>query len=76
MASEPKQLTAVEGIKASSDALRGDLAGQLTNAAPNVSEESEQLLKFHGVYAQDDRDVRRERSLAHEPLDYLSLIHI
>jgi len=76
VASEPKQLTAVEGIKASSDALRGDLAGQLTNAAPNVSEESEQLLKFHGVYAQDDRDVRRERSLAHEPLDYIFMIRV
>jgi sulfite reductase (ferredoxin) len=76
VASEPKQLTAVEGIKASSDALRGDLAGQLANGAPNVSEESEQLLKFHGVYAQDDRDVRRERSLAHEPLDYIFMIRV
>ena len=49
MASEPKQETAVEGIKVASDFLRGDLADQLASDAPNVSEDSEQPLKFHGI---------------------------
>ena len=72
--------TAVEAIKRSSDHLRGPLAGELASDAPNVSESAEQLLKFHGVYAQDHRDSRRERSVAGLPLEFifmlLSLIHI
>jgi sulfite reductase (ferredoxin) len=76
VASELKQETAVEGIKVASDFLRGDLADQLASDAPNVSEDSEQLLKFHGIYAQDHRDSRRERSLAGEPLEYIFMIRV
>jgi sulfite reductase (ferredoxin) len=76
VASEPRELTAVEGIKEQSDHLRGDLATQLASSEPNVSESSEQLLKFHGIYAQDDRDVRRERSLAKETLEYIFMIRV
>ena len=43
---------------------------------PNVSNDSEQLLKFHGVYSQDNRDVRRERAQAGEPLDYIFMIRV
>jgi hypothetical protein len=38
--------TEVEGIKRTSDSLRGDIALELDNALPRVSNESEQLLKF------------------------------
>jgi sulfite reductase (ferredoxin) len=34
------------------------------------------LLKFHGIYAQDNRDLRRERSLAGETLDYIFMIRV
>ena len=35
------------------------------------------MLKFHGIYAQDNRDVRRERALKHEePLDYIFMIRV
>ena len=57
-----KQETEVEGIKRSSDFLRGAISDDLDNDQPSVSGDSEQLLKFHGIYAQDNRDVRRERS--------------
>lgn len=60
--------SAVEGFKRASGQLRGDLLEQLRDGAPSVSNEAEQILKFHGIYAQDDRDLRRERSLAGEPL--------
>jgi len=76
VATEAKQETAVEGIKRESDFLRGDLAQQLDAATPNVSDDSEQLLKFHGIYAQDNRDVRRERALAKEALDYIFMIRV
>ena len=76
MDSAHKQETEVEGIKRSSDFLRGALCDDIDNELPSVSSDSEQLLKFHGIYAQDNRDVRRERSLAHEPLDYIFMIRV
>ncbi|MEJ2297853.1 MAG: NADPH-dependent assimilatory sulfite reductase hemoprotein subunit [Woeseiaceae bacterium] len=52
----------VEKIKAQSRHLRGtlleSLADPLTGA---ISEADTQLSKFHGIYQQDDRDVRSER---------------
>ena len=76
MTASPRQETAVEEIKRSSGQLRGDLAEQLDRDTPNVSSDSEQLLKFHGIYAQDNRDVRRERSLAGEELDFIFMIRV
>ncbi len=66
----------VESIKASSDLLRGALFAELALDHANVSKDSEQLLKFHGVYAQDDRDLRRARSLAGEALAYSFMIRV
>ncbi len=37
---------------------------------------SEQILKFHGIYAQDNRDVRRERAVKGEALDYIFMIRV
>jgi sulfite reductase (ferredoxin) len=69
-------LTAEEGIKSSSDFLRGNIANELANDKPNLEGSSDHLLKFHGIYAQDNRDVRRERSLAGETLDYIFMIRV
>ncbi len=68
--------TGEEGIKRSSDFLRGDLAQELGGEEPKVSGGSQHLLKFHGIYAQDNRDVRRERSLAGETLEYIFMIRV
>lgn len=76
MSTSDVQLTAEEGIKKTSNLLRGDLASQLATDAPNLEGTSDHLLKFHGIYAQDNRDVRRERSLAGEVLDYIFMIRI
>lgn len=51
----------VEEIKADSRQLEGSIAAELHAAESHFSEEGKQLLKFHGVYQQDDRDLRRER---------------
>ena len=49
----------VEDVKRASRQLRGDLAGELVAPADSFESDSVTLLKFHGIYQQDDRDVRR-----------------
>jgi sulfite reductase (NADPH) hemoprotein beta-component len=57
-----RQLSAMEKLKARSHYLRGDLAQDMADPLTGgVSEDSTQLLKFHGMYLQDDRDLRPER---------------
>jgi sulfite reductase (ferredoxin) len=73
---DTKSESNVEVIKRASNYLRGDLADELANAAPNVSGDSEQLLKFHGIYSQDNRDERRARTMAGEGLDYIFMIRV
>jgi sulfite reductase (NADPH) hemoprotein beta-component len=55
----PKPLAANEGIKTASRHLRGNLAAEFADTSTAVvSTDSEQLIKFHGTYQQDDRDQR------------------
>jgi len=49
-----------ESIKANSNHLRGRIGEELEAETPAFTEEAEQLLKFHGIYQQDDRDKRKE----------------
>jgi sulfite reductase (ferredoxin) len=76
VAVEEKAETEVEGVKRTSAHLRGTLATGLDDAEANFSGDNEQLLKFHGIYSQDDRDVRRQRALAGEPLAYSFMIRV
>lgn len=49
----------VEVIKAGSRNLRGELVRDFANTSTGgITEESGQITKFHGLYAQDDRDQR------------------
>jgi sulfite reductase (NADPH) hemoprotein beta-component len=58
-----KELSAMEHLKARSRYLRGNLAEDMAEPlSGGVSEDSAQLLKFHGMYLQDDRDLRPERT--------------
>ena len=49
-----------ESIKAASNHLRGLIKEELVEDTPAFTDDSEQLLKFHGIYQQDDRDRRKE----------------
>lgn len=49
-----------ESIKAHSNHLRGLIKEELVEDTPAFGDDSEQLLKFHGIYQQDDRDRRKE----------------
>lgn len=54
----------VESAKRESRHLRGRIAETLASDATHFEEADTQLLKFHGTYQQDDRDLRRERRSA------------
>jgi sulfite reductase (NADPH) hemoprotein beta-component len=57
-----QKLSANEGIKASSRGLRGTIADGLQHQITgSLAEDDTQLTKFHGIYQQDDRDLRAER---------------
>jgi sulfite reductase (NADPH) hemoprotein beta-component len=57
-----EQRSEVEGIKAASRLLRGTIAQGLRDEASGaLAEPDTQLTKFHGIYQQDDRDLRNER---------------
>lgn len=58
----PRQPSDVERIKASSRRLRGDLAAAMADPVTGgIPADQLQLVKFHGSYLQDDRDLREER---------------
>jgi sulfite reductase (ferredoxin) len=59
---EPQEpdLSKVERVKAASAHLRGTIAAELKEATPTFTEDAGTVLKFHGVYQQDDRDRRKE----------------
>jgi sulfite reductase (NADPH) hemoprotein beta-component len=51
-----------ETLKHNSDYLRGQIAWDLLDRiTAGVTFESNKLMKFHGIYQQDDRDIRDER---------------
>ena len=51
-----------EAIKANSRFLRGTIAEGLTRVETGaLADDDQQLTKFHGIYQQDDRDLRAER---------------
>src|SRR5664279_6375007 len=58
-----ENLSPIEKIKTESDGLRGtiveSLHDELTGA---IREDDQSLIKFHGMYQQDDRDRREERA--------------
>jgi len=48
-----------EKIKAESRGLRGTLGEEVGNSQRYFTDEAEKLLKFHGIYQQEDRDERK-----------------
>lgn len=59
-----EKLSPIEGIKIKSDGLRGTVKESIEqdNFTGNVRPDDEALVKFHGMYVQDDRDKRDERA--------------
>ncbi len=58
-----REVSRNERIKEASDYLRGTLAQGLGEEITGaIADDDQQLVKFHGMYLQDDRDLRPERS--------------
>jgi len=62
--SEKIKLSAIEKIKVESHALRGTITESLEDEITGAIREDDQaVIKFHGMYQQDDRDRREERAV-------------
>lgn len=58
----PQKLHKNEGIKTNSNYLRGTILESIADVSTgSIAADDQQLTKFHGLYQQDDRDVRNER---------------
>src|SRR6266850_8608109 len=56
----PRKLTRNEGLKTANPLLTGTIAQTLADAsAERFSDDDYEFLKFHGIYQQDDRDLRK-----------------
>ncbi|MBW3550015.1 MAG: assimilatory sulfite reductase (NADPH) hemoprotein subunit [Proteobacteria bacterium] len=65
MSAQTGKTNAVEEIKRVSRGLRGSLLASLADPVTGALREDDQtLIKYHGSYQQDDRDIREERRLA------------
>ncbi len=74
---EAPKLSKNEGIKEASKYLRGTIIEGLADESTGaLSADDTQLTKFHGIYQQDDRDVRRERRKAKQEPAYSFMIRI
>jgi len=60
VSNEKIELSEVEYIKEKSDGLRGNIAAALIDGTDKFDEDERQLIKFHGMYQQKDRDKRPE----------------
>lgn len=57
---DPTKLTKNEHLKQRIPTLAGNIAATMADpAADRFSEDDEQFIKFHGIYQQDDRDLRK-----------------
>jgi len=63
MADQQHNLSGIEKIKVASDGLRGEITKSLKDEITGAIREGDQaVIKFHGMYQQDDRDRREERA--------------
>ncbi|MCL6455053.1 MAG: NADPH-dependent assimilatory sulfite reductase hemoprotein subunit [Alicyclobacillus sp.] len=68
------QHSKVEKIKEASRYLRGTIAEALEDGTSHFGEENVQVLKFHGVYQQDDRDLRRQLTREGKERHYMMMV--
>ncbi|GGJ05404.1 sulfite reductase subunit beta [Alicyclobacillus cellulosilyticus] len=68
------QESEVEVIKRESRYLRGTLKEALQDGTPSFDEANRQILKFHGVYQQDDRDLRAKLRKEGKDKHYIMMV--
>lgn len=70
----PGEGSKVEQIKVNSHLLRGKIAEELAEPTSHFTEDQIQLIKFHGIYQQDDRDLRQVRKAARAEKAYQFMV--
>ncbi len=76
-AAREKKPSKVEEIKAASRNLRGTLLESLADESTGaIASDDTQISKFHGLYQQDDRDLRAERRKAKMERAYIFMMRI
>jgi sulfite reductase (ferredoxin) len=70
----PGEGSKVERIKITSDYLHGQIAEELQEDTSRFSEDQIQLIKFHGIYQQEDRDSRQARKAEHVEKAYQFMV--
>lgn len=63
-----------ETIKENSDYLRGSIKEELQKDKPFFEHDNTKLLKFHGIYQQDNRDTRQQRTASKQEKEYIFMI--
>lgn len=66
----------VESVKEMSNFLRGNIASGLRSDSPTFDADTGQILKFHGVYLQDDRDVRSQLRKEGHDIRHICMIRV
>jgi len=75
--SVPKPVSAVENIKAASRSLRGEIVRDFADTSTGgITDESAQVTKFHGLYAQDERDQRLARKKAGQEKAFIFMLRL
>jgi sulfite reductase (ferredoxin) len=70
----PGEGSKVEHIKAESHHLRGQIDQELAQESAHFSDPQVQLIKFHGIYQQENRDARQTRKATGEEKAYQFMI--
>lgn len=69
-------LSKIETIKENSRYLRDPIFKEIENKEEALSDEGAQVIKFHGVYQQDDRDLRKSRRSEGLEPDYRFMVRV
>jgi sulfite reductase (ferredoxin) len=74
--SDTPKLSRVEQVKLVSRHLRGPVEHELHDGSDHFSDEGYQILKFHGIYQQENRDVRKARKARGLGPEYAFMIRV
>ena len=72
----PSKPSKVETIKIASQYLKTILAEEVVNGTSHISEDAATVLKFHGSYQQDDRDLRTQMKREGKEKAYQFMVRI
>ncbi len=73
---DPNSPSKTEQAKKQSNYLRGGIREALENGEPTFSHEDYEVLKFHGIYQQDDRDARAVNKAIRRDREYIFMIRV